>query len=74
MTYQLLPMTSHSSRRSRFSSSERDSIYAVMEKGIEFSLTKPDTLGRALSDAILGVDPPDGFKPFKGVDLAFFSP
>jgi hypothetical protein len=40
-----------------------------MEKGIEFSLTRPDedALGRVeLSDAILDVEPPDGFKPFKG--------
>ena len=43
----------------------------VIEKGIEFSLTRPDAdaLGPSrveLSDAILDVDPPDGFKPFKG--------
>ena len=40
-----------------------------MEKGIEFSLTRPDAdaLVRVeLSDAILDMDPPDGFKPFKG--------
>lgn len=37
-TYQILPMTSHSSWWSRFSSSERDfQIMAVMEKKIEFS-------------------------------------
>jgi hypothetical protein len=39
-----------------------------MEKGIEFSLTSPDA-DVALSDAILDVDPPDGFKPFKGEDF-----
>ena len=41
----------------------------VIEKGIEFSLTRPDAdaLGCvALSDAILDVDPPDGFRPFRG--------
>lgn len=41
-----------------------------MEKGIEFSLTRPDAadvLGRVeLFDATLDVDPPDGFKPFEG--------
>ena len=47
-----------------------------MEKGIEFSLTRPDAdaLGRAelVFDAILDVDPPDGFNAFKGKD--FFLP
>ena len=40
-----------------------------MEKGIEFSLTRPDgdALGGVeLSDATLDVDPPEDFKPFKG--------
>lgn len=35
-----------------------------MEKGIEFSLTRPDADALELSEMILDVEPPDGFKLF----------
>jgi hypothetical protein len=40
-----------------------------MEKGIEFSLTDVLDGVELVSDAILDVDPPDGFKAFKGEDF-----